>query len=108
MDKTVVLHLPQMLSQHLLADADEPATQLRESKHLVRVKLPKDQTFPFAADDVHRRIDAADVWPTTWTRRRCSGHVSPTTYQLVGTPEKSRNFSEYIAQPRLELRPRTP
>ena len=59
-DDPVRLHLPQLLDQHLLADARHQPPQLAESPR-PRREMPEDDRLPLAADDGERRLQAAAV-----------------------------------------------
>lgn len=65
MHEPVFFHLAQMLNQHLLADAWQTAPELGEPADAVMVQFPEDQRLPLAGDHVHRRVDAADVGPSS-------------------------------------------
>src|SRR5690606_23883298 len=87
-DEPVLLHLAQVLGEHLLAHPGKAPSELRETPHLVLGELPEDQTLPLTAHHIHRGVDPADVRAAARRRR----HARPSTYSRVSTTENSTYF----------------
>src|SRR5258708_984269 len=60
-DDPVLLHLLQMLDEHLFADAGDLPAKLAEPARRRRAQRPQDQHLPFPADDLERGFESATV-----------------------------------------------